>query len=170
MDSRCISIKKKKLVIIISIVFIIATLITLIELYLENGTMYECLAFRVPLTAKMEKIELKEANFFDNEEMRKIYLTKKQVKNIIKKIDNNNAWQKDVIDERLDERMKFFTRENIYNQIPNIEHAYWIFKNRSHGVEDSHSIDELLNDIYYSVSFAILDTDNDILYYYEYDR
>ena len=66
--------------------------------------------------------------------------------------------------------MNFYTREEIYNKIPNIENAYWIFTNRSNGVEDKHSIEQLLDDMYYAVSLGILDMDNNILYYYEYDR
>ena len=69
------------------------------------------------------------------------------------------------------ERLEFHTREEIFYQIPNIENYYWIFTNRSNGVEDKHSIDELIEDgLYYAISFGILDIDNNILYYYEYDK
>ncbi|MBO6244082.1 MAG: hypothetical protein J6O41_05935 [Clostridia bacterium] len=55
--------------------------------------------------------------------------------------------------------------------LPSIENYYWIFTNRSHGVENKHSVDELLEDgMYYAISFGILDIDNCILYYYEYDK
>ena len=65
--------------------------------------------------------------------------------------------------------MNFYTREEICDKIPNIENTYWIFTNRSNGVEDKHSIEQLLDDMYYAVSLRILDTDNNILYYYESD-
>ena len=87
------------------------------------------------------------------------------------KIEKNENWKKEKIDERLEERLKFHTREEIYNKIPNIENAYWIFTNRSNGIKDKHSVDELLEDgMYYAISFGILDLNNNILYYYEYDR
>ena len=52
-----------------------------------------------------------------------------------------------------------------------IENAYWIFTNRSNGVDEKHSVDALIEDgMYYAISFGILDIDNSILYYYEYDK
>ena len=69
------------------------------------------------------------------------------------------------------ERLEFNTREGIFYQIPEIENYYWIFTNRSNGVDDKHSVDALLEDgMYYAISFGILDVDNNILYYYEYDK
>ena len=71
----------------------------------------------------------------------------------------------------MEEKIKFYTRENIYDRIPNIENVYWIFTNRSNAVDDKHNVDELLEDgMYYAISLGILDVDNNILYYYEYDR
>ena len=90
---------------------------------------------------------------------------------MIKKIEKNKNWKNTKLDERLEERLEFHTRENIYYKIPKIENYYWIFTNRSNGVNDKHSIDELLEDrMYYAISLGILDMDNDILYYYEYDK
>lgn len=162
--------KKKILIFVIGLISIFIALFALLALYLEEGIMYESLGFMVPLTAKRETIKLQSGGFFDNEEVKKIYLSKGQTKRIIKKIENNDAWKNGKIDERLVERIEFHTREEIYNQIPDTENIYWIFKNRSHGAQDVHSIDELLNDMYYAVSLGILDVNNNILYYYEYDR
>lgn len=50
------------------------------------------------------------------------------------------------------------------------QYAYWIFTNRSNGAEDKHSIEEVINTLYYSISFGVFDVDNNILYYYEYER
>lgn len=66
--------------------------------------------------------------------------------------------------------MEFYSRENIYEKIPDVENYYWLFVNRSTGVSDKYSIDEVLEDIYYSISFAIFDIDTNTIYYYEYDR
>jgi len=132
--------------------------------------MNECLELKVPKLANREIIKLQERDLFKDEELIKIYLSKNQMETISKKIKKNNNWKNTQLDERLNERMNFYTREEIYEKIPDIENVYWIFTNRSNAVEDKHSIDQLLDDMYYSVSLGILDMDNNILYYYEYDR
>ena len=58
--------------------------------------------------------------------------------------------------------------EKILNKIENNNN--WIFTNRSNGAKDKHSIDEVISGLYYSVSFGVFDIDNNILYYYEYER
>lgn len=157
-----------KKVIWISILFVIVLVICAI-LYFNDMQMNESLEIRVPLLTRREETRLKTNDFFDDEETIKIYLSKSQKERILKNIRGNNNWKKGEIDEKLNERMKFYTRNNIYNEIPIIDNAYWIFTNRSNAVSDKHSIDELLKDMYYAISFGILDVDNSILYYYEYD-
>ena len=158
-----------KKIILISIILIILILINII-LYTNDMQMNQCLELRVPLLTKRESIELQTKNLFNDEKVIKIYLSENQTKKMLKKIENNNNWKNTELDKRLDEKMILYTREKIYNNIPSIKNAYWIFTNRSNGVNDVHSVDELLNNIYYSISFGILDIDNRILYYYEYDR
>lgn len=145
-------------------------MISCLVLYFNDMQMNECLEFRVPKFTKREKIKLQSKDFFQDEELVKIYLSKNQMQEISKEIKKNNNWKNTKLNERLDEKMNFYTREEIYNKIPKIENAYWIFTNRSNGVKDKHSIEQLLNDMYYSVSFGIIDIYNNILYYYEYDR
>lgn len=158
----------KRIFAIFSIVIIL--MLVCLVLYFYDMQMNECLEFRVPKFTKREKTELQARDFFNDEELMKIYLSKNQMKEILKKIEKNNNWKNTQLDERLNERMNFYTREEIYNKIPNIENAYWIFTNRSNAVEDKHSIEQLLDDMYYAVSLGLLDMDNNILYYYEYDR
>lgn len=159
-----------KKLIFISIIILFLLLIVLI-LYTNDMQMNVCLELRVPKLTKREVCELQDSDLFNDEEVIKIYLSKNQEKNIIKKIEKNENWKNTKLDERLEERLEFHTRENIYYEIPKIENYYWIFTNRSNGINDKHSIDELLEDrMYYAISFGILDMDNDILYYYEYDR
>jgi hypothetical protein len=138
--------------------------------YVEEEIMHEGLEIVVPALAKRETIALQSGKFFDNEELKKIYLSESQSKQILRKIENNSNWKSGEIDEKIDERMNFYTREKIYNQIPYIENKYWIFTNRSSSAEDKHSIDEVENNLYYAVSLGVYDLDNNILYYYEYDR
>lgn len=97
----------------------------------------------------------------------------KYIENVFEgaKIEQNENWRDEHLDERLKERLEFHTREEIFYQIPETENYYWIFINRSNGVDDKHSVDTLLEDeMYYAISFGILDIDNNILYYYEYDK
>lgn len=160
----------KKWIIIIVLVIIFASIIGLIS-FTNDMQMNECLELIVPKLTRRESIELQDSDLFNDEELVKIYLSKNQAKRIINKIINNKNWGYGKIDERLAERLKFYTRENIYNQLPEIENIYWIFTNRSNGIKNKHSVDELLEDgMYYAISFGIMDVDNNILYYYEYDK
>lgn len=157
-----------KKIILISIILIILILISIV--YTNDMQMNECLELRVPILTKRETIELQTQDFFNDEKVVKIYLSKNQIEDMLKKIKKNNNWKNTELDKSLDEKMNANTRKEIYNQIPNIGNAYWIFTNRSNGINDVHSVDEMLNDMYYAISFGILDIDNRILYYYEYDR
>lgn len=162
--------KKKILIASIIIFTIIAILIIGWDLYVEIEPSYKGLEFIIPLVCKREVITLSNGNFFDEEKLEKLYLSNWQAKRVLKNIENNSNWIKGEIDETVEERLKFYTREDIYNKIPYIENMYWIFTNRSNGAEDKHSIEEVMNTIYYSVSFGVFDIDNNILYYYEYER
>lgn len=159
--------KKRILIFIIIFLLIIVGLI----LYTNDMQMNECLEIRVPKLTKRYITGLQDVDLFNDEEVIKIYLSKSQAKNILKKMEKNDNWKKEKLDGRLKERLEFHTREEIFYQIPNIENYYWIFTNRSHGIKDKHSVDELIEDgMYYAISFGILDIDNNILYYYEYDK
>ena len=159
----------KKWISISAIVLLI--IIVILILYTNDMQMNECLEVRVPKLTKRESVQLQDSDFFNDEEVRKIYLSKNQSKSIIRKIEKNENWKKEKLDERLKERLEFHTREEIFYQIPEIANYYWIFTNRSNGVDDKHSVDTLLEDgMYYAISFGILDLDNNILYYYEYDK
>lgn len=162
--------KKKILIASIIIFTIIAILIIGWDLYVEIEPSYKGLEFIIPLVCKREVITLSNGDFFDEEKLEKLYLSNWQAKRVLKNIENNSNWIKGQIDETVEERLKFYTREDIYNKIPYIENKYWIFTNRSNGAEDKHSIEEVMNTIYYSVSFGVFDVDNNILYYYEYER
>lgn len=166
--------KKKILITLIAILsklFIQAYFIVMIIAVTNDIQMNESLELRVPKLTKREITELQESDLFNDEEVRKIHLLEIQKKIILNKIKKNKNWKKGKIDERLEERMKFYTREEIFYKIPEIKNSYWIFKNRSNGVYDKHSVDELLEDrMYYAISFGILDVDNNVLYYYEYDK
>ena len=162
---------KKQYLIALIVTLSVIIFFSIIILLFNDINMNEALEIRVPLLTKREKTELQNGDFFNEEEVIKIHLSSIQMKIILNKVQNNENWKKEKLDERLKERLEFHTRENIFYQIPEIEHYYWIFTNRSNGVEDKHSVDELLEDkMYYAISFGILDIDNNILYYYEYDK
>lgn len=162
---------KKKVLIVSAIIFaIIVIMIIGWDLYVEIESSYKGLEFIIPLFCKREVTTLSYNDLFDEEKLEKIYLSKGQAKRIFENIKNNNNWINGEIDEKVEERLKFYTREDIYNKIPYIENKYWIFTSRSNGAKDKHSIDEVINTMYYAVSFGVYDVDNNILYYYEYDR
>ena len=162
--------RKKYLITLIVIIGVII-LFSIIILSYNDINMNEALEIRVPLLTKREKVELQNGDFFNEEEVIKIHLSSIQMRIILNKVQNNENWKKEKLDERLKERLEFHTREEIFYQIPEIENYYWIFTNRSNGVDDKHSVDALLEDgMYYAISFGILDVDNNILYYYEYDK
>ena len=161
----------KKLIIILITIIVIFTLVSVIIIIDNDIQMNECLEFTVPKLTKRETTQLQNRDVFNYEEVRKIHLSSIQMKIIINKVQKNENWKKEKLDERLKERLEFHTREEIFYQIPEIENYYWIFTNRSNGIQDKHSVDELLKDkMYYAISFGILDIDNNILYYYEYDK
>ena len=162
---------KKKYLISLIIALGVIILFSIIILLFNDINMNEALELRVPLLTKREKIELQNGDFFNEEELIKIHLSNIQMKIILNKVQKNDNWKNMQLDERLKERLEFHTREEIFYQIPEIENYYWIFTNRSNGVDDKHSVDALLEDgMYYAISFGILDIDNNVLYYYEYDK
>lgn len=162
--------KKKILIASIIILVIIIMLVIGWDLYVEISTTYKGLEFVIPLFCNREVINLSNGQFFDEEKLEKMYLSKWQANRVLENIEHNNNWIKGEIDEKVEERLKFYTREDIYNKIPYVENKYWIFTNRSNGAEDKHSIEEVINTLYYSISFGLYDVDNNILYYYEYAR
>ena len=162
---------KKKILITFAITLIIIVMFAIgWDLYVEIEPSYKGLEFVIPILCKREVIKLSHGEFFDEEKLEKLYLSKGQAKNILENIENNSNWIKGEINENVDKRLKFYTRDDIYNKIPNIENKYWIFTNRSNGAKDKHSIEEVMNTLYYSISFGLFDADNNILYYYEYER
>ena len=162
---------KKKILITLIIIFTISVFFIISwDLYAEIEPSYKGLEFIIPLICKREVTTLSEGEFFDDEKLEKLYLSTRQAKKILNKIENNSDWIKGEIDEKLIKIMKRYSREDIYNKIPYIKNKYWIFTNRSNGAKDKHSIDEVISDLYYSVSFGVFDIDNNILYYYEYER
>ena len=164
----------KKLLITLIIIFVVLVILALLvigwSLFVEINVTYKGLEFVIPIFCKREVVTLSNEQFFDEEKLEKLYLSKGQAKRVLDNIENNSNWIKGEIDEKVDERLRFYTREDIYNKIPYIENKYWIFTNRSNGVENKNSIEEVINTLYYSVSFGVFDVDNNILYYYEYER
>lgn len=162
---------KKKILIALIIVFtILVSLAIAWDLFVEIDTTYKGLEFVIPIFCKRDVTTLSYNDFFDYEKLEKMYLSKGQSKRILEDIEHNENWIKGELDEVVEERLKFYTREDIYNKIPYIENKYWIFTNRSNGAEEKHSIQEVINTMYYAVSFGVYDVDNSILYYYQYDR
>lgn len=78
---------KKKLIIALAIfLFIICIAALGCNFYVDEGTMNNSIELAVPLFNKKEKIELQSKDFFNNEEVKKINLSKGQGKKVLKKI------------------------------------------------------------------------------------
>ena len=140
---------KKKILIASIIIFVIsAVLIIGWYLYVEIEPSYKGLEFIIPLICRREVTTLENGDLFNEEKLEKLYLSNLQAKRVLDNIENNSNWIKREIDEKVNERLRFYTREDIYNKIPYIENKYWIFTNRSSGAEDKHSIEEVINTLY----------------------
>ena len=156
---------------VITLIIVVIILFCIIILSFNDINMNSALGLKVPLLTKREKIELQNGDFFNEEKVVKIHLSSMQLKRIKNRVQKNENWKNEKLDERLEEKIKRHTREDIFFQIPNIEDCYWIFTNRSNGINDKHSIDELVEDkMYYAISLGILDLENKTLYYYEFDK
>ena len=134
--------KKKIGLALIIILVSIAILVIGWDLFVEIDTTYKGMEFMIPIFCKREVTILSNKDFFDYEKLEKMYLSKRQAKRVLENIEKNSNWREGDIDEKIEERLKFFTREKIYNKIPYIENKYWIFTNRSNGIQDKHSIEE----------------------------
>ena len=161
--------KTKKIIVLIITLFNI--LLIFFVFYLNDMQMNYSLELTVPKMTRRELIKLESNDFFDDEMVLKIYLSKYQMDKLLKVIKKNNNWQKKAFDEKLDKLIKQHTRENIYYKIPKIDNPYWIFSKRTSSFQSLHDLNALLNEEiqFNSISIGILDLDNSILYYYEYD-
>ena len=166
---------KKKLLVFLVIIFAVLVFLSMLvigwSLFVEIDLTYKGMEFVIPIFCKREVITLSNGQFFDEEKLEKMYLSNWQAKRVLENIENNSNWIRGEIDEIVQEKLKLFTREDIYNKIPYIENKYWIFTNRSNGMENKHSMEETINKrLHYAISFGVYDIDNNILYYYQYDR
>ena len=161
---------KKKISKIIKVAVSIIIVVIIIIVIDNDMVMNECLELTVPKITKRERKELKDDDIFTNEKAVKIYLSKRQAENMRKKIEQNKNWKSTKVDEKLKVEIEGYSWKEVNFKIPEIENYYWIFTNRTHGIENKHSVDELLEDGYYAISFGMFDIDNNILYYYEHDR
>ena len=152
--------------------FLLVNLVIFIGLviYTNDMQMNDNLELRVPILTKRETDELQDYDIFTKEILIKIHLSKLQAKIIKNKIDKNENWKNTKLDERIDERMSFFSYVGIYDKIPKLENAKWISTNMNNGIPDKHSIDYVIeNHFFRNIGFGILDLDNNILYYYQYN-
>ena len=109
--------KKKILIASIIIFTILASLAIAWDLYVEIDTTYKGLEFVIPIFCKREVTTLSYNDFFDYEKLEKMYLSKGQSKRVLENIEHNGNWIKGEIDDKVEEKLKFYTREDIY--IPN---------------------------------------------------
>ena len=78
--------KRKILIALIIIITIIAILIIGWDLYVEVESSYKGLEFIIPLVCKRDIIKLSNGEFFDEEKLEKMYLSKWQAKRVLENI------------------------------------------------------------------------------------
>ena len=109
--------KKKIGLALIIILVSIAILVIGWDLFVEIDTTYKGMEFMIPIFCKREVTILSNKDFFDYEKLEKMYLSKRQAKRVLENIEKNSNWREGDIDEKIEERLKFFTREKIYNKM-----------------------------------------------------
>ena len=99
-----------------------------------------------------------------------LYLKEKQTQKLIKKVKESNKWRDDDFDEWLKTKIERYAKEEDTTGIRNVENGYWFFRNIRSNATDIYNYDNYianLNDAIPAFIVAVLDTDNNILYYYE---
>ena len=139
------------------------------QLFAEIYNSYSGLELLMPLLCKRDVITLKTDDFFDEEKLEIMYLTPAQTKRLENKMKQNPNWNKGKIDKKILKALRFHTRDDIFNQIPSIKNKYWIFTGCGQDLKNRHNTKKILDGVYYAITFGVLDKDNNIFYYYEYD-
>lgn len=128
---------------------------------------------KIPISifAKMDYYNHMEGEyFFDGYKYAKIYLDKKQTDKIVSKINNNSRWRNDELDEWLKIKIEKYSKEEDTTGIRNVKNGYWLFKNIRSNATDIYNFDnyiEKLGDSIPAFIVAVLDIDNNLIYFYE---
>lgn len=99
-----------------------------------------------------------------------LYLDKKQTNKIVSKIKNNARWRNDNLDEWLKTKIERYSKEEDTTGIRNVKNGYWLFKNIRSNATDIYNFDNYIERLGNSIPafiVAVLDIDNNILYFYE---
>lgn len=97
-------------------------------------------------------------------------LEKKQTEKIINKIEKNSRWRNDKLNDWLKTKIERYSKEEDTTGIRNVDNGYWYFKNLRSDVAETYNFENYLNKLDNHIPafiVAMLDTDNNILYFYE---
>ena len=160
------------LIIAMSLKLLIIVSITLgIEYLIFEAPIKKNLDISVPIFANREREHLNYSRMLGNSEyeyLEKIYLTNNQKNRIFSEI--SKSWN----NEKFNERLKKIINNNslgLVKRLPDLkENMYWMFTNLNESIIDKRNIDEMGKNGYYKIAIGILDFNNNILYYYEYNN
>jgi len=127
----------------------------------------------IPIFCKRENIDTYSPYYNNGEGIHKLYLSEKQSKNMLDDINKNKHWKELPIREDIKEEIKYYIAlydDNLYSKIPEVKNGYWVFRDRTSSAEDVYAYEKFFAHRVSAFSIGLFDTDENILYYYTYDR
>lgn len=124
----------------------------------------------IPVLAKMEDKDTHGGFHGDGEQLATFYLSDKQVKKMEKKIKQNENWRELPMTEILFNSVCRHANEEHMN-IPEVKNGYWFVLDRHSKATNKYNEYGIFEENRYSNNFtvAVLDIENNILYYFELD-
>ena len=167
--------KKIKLLKLVSVIIIFLitflSLAVMIEIkYGPNLSISREIEIKIPLFAKVDYHANHGGITMDVEALGIVYLTEEQAKNVLNQIKSNEHWRKlPMTDRALESAREHCIKESMI--MPIVENGYWFYLDRYSEAINKYDENERYEKIRYSknYSIAVLDTDKNILYYYELD-
>ena len=160
----------KKTLKTISILLLILIIVYIVYIHtLRNYFFYSSqIEIQIPLFAKIEEKDTHGGFHGDGEAFVKVYFSNKQAEKFVKKINENNHWEKLPMPERLQNRV---SNADEVEKIPIVENGYWFFEDRHEKATNKYNYNEIFDSDRASLNFsvAVFDTDNNILYFYALD-
>lgn len=125
----------------------------------------------IPLFAKLEYYDHMEGELaVDGYEYGILYLNDKQTQELVEKIKQDPRWRNDQLNEWIKNDIKGMVDKEDSTGIINVKNGYWFFRNTSSketNIFDFDNYIENLNDKLPCFAVAVLDVDNNKLYFYE---
>ena len=125
----------------------------------------------ISIFTRMEYYDHMEGEFaVDGYEYGILHLKEKQTQKIVDNIKDSNNWRDAPLDDWLKTRIERYSKEEDTTGIRSVKNGYWFFRNIRSNATDIHNYNnyvEKLGDSVPAFIVAVLDTDNNLLYFYE---